>query len=255
VDFDTDEELEMHVNREMLRAANEMTESALQIDLLNSAGVIRYAGAATKNSEVSGANGAVCKVTYGDLVKLDIDLDNNRCPKQTKIVTGSRMVDTRTIPAGRIMYIGSELQTIIEKMTDYFSNKAFIPVQQYADAGNVVNGEIGMVGKFKIVVVPEMLHWAGVGADEGTNDGYRVTNGKYDVFPMLVVGDESFTTIGFATDGKNVKFKIFHKKPGEQTADRTDPYGETGFMSIKWYYGYMGLRTERIALIKTVAEK
>lgn len=70
---------------------------------------------------------------------------------------------------------------------------------------------------------------------------------------MLVVGDGSFTTIGFQTDGKTVKFKITHKAPGEATADRTDPYGETGFMSIKWYYGFMALRPERIAVLKTAA--
>ena len=28
------------------------------------------------------------------------------------------------------------------------------------------------------------------------------TNGKLDVLPILVVGEESFTTIGFNTDGK-----------------------------------------------------
>jgi N4-gp56 family major capsid protein len=71
---------------------------------------------------------------------------------------------------------------------------------------------------------------------------------------MLCVGDASFTTIGFQTDGKSVKFKIMHKKPGEATADRTDPYGETGFMSIKWFYGFMVLRPERIGLIKTAAK-
>jgi N4-gp56 family major capsid protein len=51
-----------------------------------------------------------------------------------------------------------------------------------------------------------------------------------------------------------VKFKITHKKPGDETADRNDPYGETGFMSIKWYYGFMALRPERIGLIKTIAK-
>jgi N4-gp56 family major capsid protein len=70
---------------------------------------------------------------------------------------------------------------------------------------------------------------------------------------MLVVGDSSFSTIGFQTDGKTVKFNITHKKPGTETADRTDPYGETGFMSIKWYYGFLLERGERIALVKTTA--
>ncbi len=71
---------------------------------------------------------------------------------------------------------------------------------------------------------------------------------------MLVVGDESFTTVGFQTDGKSVKFKIKHSKPGSPESYANDPYGETGFMSIKWYYGFMALRPERIAVVKTIAE-
>ena len=139
-------------------------------------------------------------------------------------------------------------------MTDLHNNPAFISVEKYASAGNIARGEIGTVDQFRIIVVPEMMHWQGAGAAEGTNDGYRATGGNYDVFPMLVVGDKSFTTIGFQTDGDTVKFKIFNKKPGLATADRNDPYGEMGFMSIKWYYGSMILRPERIALVKVVAE-
>mgnify|MGYP003511586245 FL=1 len=99
-----------------------------------------------------------------------------------------------------------------------------------------------------------MMKWAGAGADaSGTSTCYE-TNNRYDVFPMLCVGEASFTTIGFQTDGKGVKFNILHKAPGEATADRNDPYGETGFTSIKWFYGFMVLRSERIGLIKTAAK-
>jgi N4-gp56 family major capsid protein len=187
-------------------------------------------------------------------MRLSIDLDNNRTPKSTKIISGSRMVDTKTINGARFLFIGSELIPSIKKMVDLHANPAFISVEKYAAAGNVARGEIGTVDQFRVIVVPEMMHWAGAGATEGTNDGYRATDGKYDVFPMLVVGDKSFTTIGFQTDGDTVKFKIYNKKPGESTADRNDPYGEMGFMSIKWYYGSMILRPERIALVKVVAE-
>lgn len=254
LDFDTDSELMMHINREMLRGANQMTEAALQIDLLSSAGVVVYGGAATQDSEITGEGATKSVVTYEDLMRLSITLDNNRTPKQTKVISGSRMSDTKVIAGGRIMYIGSELIPTLRKMTDSFGNPAFIPVQHYADAGNIVNGEIGAIDQFRIVVVPEMLHWAGAGATVTTNGGYYEDNAKYNIYPMLVVGAESFTTIGFQTDGKTVKFTIYHKAPGEKTADRNDPYGETGFMSIKWYYGFMPLRTERLALVKTVAE-
>jgi N4-gp56 family major capsid protein len=51
-----------------------------------------------------------------------------------------------------------------------------------------------------------------------------------------------------------MKFKIVTKMPGEKMADLLDPFGETGFSSIKWWYGTMIMRPERLALIKTVAK-
>ena len=254
LDFDSDAELEMHITREAVMGANEITEDALQIDLLNGAGVIRYAGDATSTATMSG-EGTVDEVSYGDLMRLSIDLDNNRTPKNTKIITGSRMIDTKTIDAARYLYCGSELIPTIKEMKDLHSNQAFISVQQYGSAGSLAVGEIGSIDQFRIIIVPEMMHWAAAGAAVGTNVGYRESEGNYDVFPMLVVGSGSFTTIGFQTDGKTVKFKITHKKPGPETADSyNDPYGEMGFYSIKWYYGTMILRSERLALIKTVAQ-
>lgn len=250
MDFDTDEDLWMHINREMLFGANEITEDALQIDLLNSAGTIRYAGSAV--SKVTLTDTSV--VTYRDIMNLSIDLDNNRTPKQTTVIAGSRMIDTKVIPGARIAYIGSELLPTFKAMKDLHNNPAFIEVQRYADSGATVRGEAGSVDQLRFVVVPEMMKWAGAGADASTTSTHYETGQKYDVFPILVVGEDSFTTIGFQTDGKSVKFKITHKAPGEETADRVDPYGETGFMSIKWYYGFMALRSERIGLILTTAK-
>lgn len=249
VDFDSDDMLEEHINRESLRGANEITEDQLQIDLLNAAGVVRFTGDATQDSEIDGS----ADITYGDLQRLSIDLDNNHTPKQTKMITGSRMIDTKVVGNGRVMFVGSELLPTLEAMKDYHGNPAFIRVEHYAAAGNTLRGEEGKIGNFRIVVVPEMMKWAGVGAD-ATGDSERYsTDDKFDVFPMLVVGNGSFTTIGFQTDGKTTKFKITHKKPGTEMADRTDPYGETGFMSIKWWYGILIQRPERIALVKTAA--
>ena len=263
LDFDTDAELLMHITGESVKAANEITEDQLQIDLLNAAGVVRYAGLATSTATLAGST-AVANledvVTYDDLVKLSIELDNNRTPKNTTVIAGSRMTDTRVVNAARYAYCGSELQPALMRMTNYHSEKAFLPVAQYASAGNVARGEFGAVDNFRFIIVPEMMHWAASGAAVGSTAD-EVTHwsvdeagaAKVDVFPILVIGDGSFTTIGFQTDGKMVKFKITHKKPGMETADRNDPYGEVGFYSIKWYYGFMALRPERIAVVKTVA--
>ena len=260
LDFDSDDGLKDHLSRELMNGAVQLTEAVLQKDLLAAAGVVLFAGAAVSDSQITGeVNGAVPAsiVSYRNLMRLDQILTDNRTPTQTRVITGSRLIDTKVIGATRVMYVGSELVPLLKGMKDLFNNKAFIEIQHYADGGNLLNGEIGSIDKFRIIQVPEMLHWAGVGAAVGTNPGYRSSNvggiEKYDVFPMLVVGDDSFTTIGFQTDGKSVKFSVMTKMPGRETADRNDPFGETGFSSIKWYYGILVKRPERIALVKTVA--
>jgi N4-gp56 family major capsid protein len=126
----------------------------------------------------------------------------------------------------------------------------------YAAASTIMNGEIGSVADFRIVVVPNMMKWAGAGAAVVTNPGMSETAGNYDVFPMLVVGDESFATVGLQSSGKKngkQKFKIIVKKPGEVMATVQDPYGKVGFSSITFYHGFIGLRPERLAVVKTTA--
>ena len=264
LDFDSDSTLKSHLARELINGAHKMTEDVLQKDLLAGAATVLYAGAATTDSQITGEKKVVSGVTipasivsFRNLTRLDQIMTDNRTPKQTKVITGSRLTDTKTLPSGRVMYVGSELMPMLREMRDAFGNPAFIAVQHYADAANVLNGEEGAIGPFRIIQVPEMLHWAGAGAAVVNNPGYRSTTvsgtERYDVFPMLVVGDDSFSTIGFQTDGKTVKFDITTKMPGTETAGHFDPYGETGFSSIKWYYGILIKRPERLAIIKTVA--
>ena len=254
LDFDSDPEVLQHISDELLNGAFEVDEDLTQMDLLNGAGVVQYAGDATTDSEMQGNTLATANVaTYDDLTRLSIILDNNRTPKTTKAITGSRMQDTRTIGTGRPMFIGSELLPLVRKMKDPFDEKAFIEVYKYADAGSVLEGEVGNIADFRVVVADEMMHWEGVGAADTANKGFLSDGDNYNVYPMLVVGSESFTNVGFQTSGKNTKFRIITKMPGEQTADRNDPYGETGFSSIRWFHATLVERPERIAVLKTLA--
>ena len=255
IDFDTDAQLQMHIRRESTRGANELTEAQLQVDLLNAAGVIRFGGAATMDAEISGESTDVISVpSYEGLMKMGITLDDNKTPKETKIITGSRLIDTKTIDGARYMFIGSEMIPTLRRMKDLHGEKAFVDARHYAAAGTLAKGEVGAIDQFRFILVPEMFHWAGAGkAETAANAGYRATGGAYDIFPMLVVGDASFTTIGFQTNGKKVKWKINHRAPSNNV-NSLDPYGETGFYSIKWYYGFLAQRPEWISCYKVVAE-
>lgn len=261
--FDTDSELYGHWSREMLRGANEITEDLLQADLLNAADVKVFTGAATSLATMTGEAADAADdglITLQDLKRMSITLDDNRTPKKTSIIKGSQMTDTRVISASRIAYIGSELQIYLTELVDSNGNPAFVPVEKYAAAGTIMNGEIGAIpaANLRLVVVPQMMNFAGQGAAATVaNRGYQVTDvagtDHYDVAPLLVVGDESFATIGLQgmPGGKN-KFKIIVKKPGEATADRNDPFGKLGFSSISFFYGFIKLRGERIAVVYSV---
>lgn len=253
LNFDSDAELASHLARELLNGATEIVEDILQKDLISAAGVTVYPGAATAIAEVTGEGATPDVLNYNSLMRADQILTDNRCPKNTKVITGSRLIDTKTLPACRIAYIGSELVPVLKGMRDLFGNKAFIEVQHYADATTPLNGEIGSVDNIRFIQVPEMEHMAGQGAAVGANPGYRETGGKYDVYPVLLVGDDSFSCIGFQTDGSKLNFNIITKNPGRDQADRNDPYGLTGFSSIRFWYGFLCKRPERILVMWSVA--
>lgn len=252
-DFDSDPRMLSTIYTEAIKGAEQMKEAILQRDLLNAAGVILYPGNATQDSDVTAEGATPTEVDYDTLVRLDQILTENRCPMDTKILTGSANTDTRTIPSARIMFVGPEVAKLLQKIKDYNDFPAFIPVEKYASQTKPMRGEIGSIYRFRIIQVPEMLHWEDKGAAVGNNPGYMEANGKYIIYPMLVIGDDSFNTINFNASSSSKNFVIYNKKPGEQMADLNNPYGEVGFLSIKWYYGFMCNWPERIGLIKTVA--
>lgn len=248
VDFDHDPQVLERMYTEAIKGAEQIQEAMLAIDLLNGAGTLIYAGTATSDDTMD----ANCQVTINTFRRLNEALTANNTPKSTKLITGSTMVDTRTTQSERIMFVPRQLTNMLYNILDNFGNPAFIPVHQYAAAMKPMEDEVGIIQGFRIIEVDEMPIWQGAGAAADPAENLYATDGKYDIFPMLCVGSESFTTIGFQTaTGKSAqsKLQIITQKP---TATRDDPYGEIGFTSIKWFYGILFLRPERIGLIKTV---
>ena len=256
LNFDTDMDLYSHINRESLRGAREISEDIAQMDLLDAAGVIKYAGTGTTLATVNDI------VTYNDLVKLGVTLDDNRCPKDTKAIKGSQDTDVINIPSARYAFIGSELIPTFMRMTDYHGDRAFVPVEKYAKMENgkytnTLHGEIGAVAGFRLVVVPEMMGYKGKGIAVGSavNGSTLLNNGtKIDVYPILVVGSGSFAKINFQSSGTtNDKFKIIVRKPGT-FANPEDPFEKIGYSSIQFWQGTMILRPEWIAKVLTAAK-
>lgn len=257
LDFDTDKELYSHINRESLRGAKEISEDVIQMDLLAAAGVVKFVGAtASSLATVSDV------VSYNDLVKLGVTLDDNRCPKDTKALRGSQDTDVINIASARYIFCGSELIPTLMRMKDYHDEKAFVEVKDYAQStggkfDNALHGELGSVAGFRVVIVPEMMNYKGQGvtvasAVAGTT---LLSNGtKIDVYPMLVIGSGSFAKINFQSSGDmNDKFQIIVRKPGS-FANPDEPFERMGYSSIQFWQGTMILRPEWIAKVLTAAK-
>lgn len=265
--FDTDAELRKHNIREAIRGANRLYEDTLQADLLNGAGTILYGGDATSVDTVTGeAGGAASVVSYGGLLKLELKLDELDVPTDTKIIKGSTFTDTVTVSGGRYAYVGTAVIPSLYRLTNYHGASAFQEVREYASAGSIAHGEVGAIGGFRFIkVAKEMQHWEAKGAvvgSNGGNAGYRTSldpvsgDEKYNVYPILVVGNGSFTTISFKNgQGGSNKFEYFDQAPKPAIRHSSDPYGKIGFSVISWWYGTLIERPERLALIKVVAEK
>ena len=83
----------------------------------------------------------------------------------------------------------------------------------------------------------------------------RLNNKGETIYPMVTMGEESFATINFMGNSTNGagkdnkgRYKTHFVKPGTESSSLLEPYGQTGFFSIYWYYGFMKLRNERLAI-------
>ena len=126
IEFDSDDQLREHLSRELMNGAVQIQEAQIQIDILGNAGVELFAGAATSDDEITGEGATPSVVTYADLMRIDQILTDNRTPRATTIITGSKFTDTKVIPACRVLYVGSELVGYLRTMKDPFDNKAFV---------------------------------------------------------------------------------------------------------------------------------
>ena len=267
MNFDTDPMLKQHITTEAIRGANQINEDILAIELINGAGVTYFAGNATSISTVDGYSVPTMK----DLIRLHTELENNKCPRDTKVITGSRMIDTKTVQAARYMFISPDV------IMDFMSMKAlngvddaFVPVEKYSAGSSdskyirAIHGEIGKVGPFRIVVHPKMVKYstatdnasgaawtAGDATADGaaTGDTFRNDGANYEVYPCLIIGSEAFTHIGFEYGaGTTGKFSVKTKMP-EELVTRENPYGLTGMTTIQFWSGVLIERPEWLATL------
>lgn len=244
-DFDSDPGLIAEMMSQMNETAVKIYEDVLAIDLLNGAGTQVWLGSSTSLDTVD--NSAV--VDTRDLAALNTLLKAVRSPATTHILDGTSKVDTRTVSYKRIMYVGTEVVNHLKTLTELNStDRAFIPVEKYAAGVKVLEGEAGIIEGFRIVEIDEMLYWGSSGADNAATGFLSDDGAKYNVYPMITIGSDAFSTIGVRGDKK---FLWYHIPPEKNVNPWHDPYGRTGMISVQFRSGTIITRPERIGLIMT----
>ena len=250
LDMDTETGLLARISREVGEAQGEIREKQIAAGLLSASEINRVlSGSASTIAEM----GAADKVSFTDIRGMEQSLKLARSPKQTKMIDGSTKIGTVVIGAGYAAYVGQELLPVLEDMVHAGIN-VWKPVESYAAAGTIMEDEIGKVSSTRFIEVEDMIKYGGAGASstDGVNDtdveNMYVTGGKYDVFPILYVGSDSFGTIGFDGDVARVNTVM-------PTADaHNDPYGKKGVVAISWFHGILIYRNERIRQILSTAK-
>jgi N4-gp56 family major capsid protein len=210
-------------------------------------------------------------LTYDALTAFEMELLRNDVPLETTLISGTTKIDTRTVEDGYVALINRELVPTLRKLKGPDGvTLAFKEKSTYAAGTELLDGEVGAVGSFRFVVVPDLQKYAGAGAeavpyadDEAAQaDGYankaegdkavanaHKSGGYYDVFPIIVIGDDSFSTVGF-TD-KNVTAR--HIPPVADVYN--DMHAQVGGVASSWTFGFLNYRPERLRQLIVTAPK
>lgn len=240
------------------RTVNRLTETAVTInedltaiDLLLSAGVVVYPGTAATIADMDQTS----VVSFETLESVSAILDANQCPYDTKVFLGSQKIDTLTISQARVAYTHPMVRPLLTRMTDPATGKAALKYAHNYNNDQALPDELGQIDRIRFIINQRMPYFAGKGAKlPAWVTGYPSSNGKFNVYPILIIGKDSFTTLGYSMPGVNKGnslFRFYEKKPGEYFGNN-DKYGSSGFISCQWYYGFMALRPDFIAVIWTV---
>lgn len=223
---------------------------------------------ATTPSEMDGSD----VLTFAAFEAWEQDIQNAEIPLQTTIVSGSSKIDTRVVDGAYIVYIAKELVPTLRKIKGPDNTTVWIPKAQYDYAAGKdmafdgLKGEVGALEglPFRFVVVQDMPTYKGQGGEVGKVDADPLlgdsgsataqasaysTASRYDVFPLVVIGDDAYTTLSYSWG--NVVSS--HVPPVRDIVN--DIYATKGAIVTEWSYGFLVYRPERIRQMATIVRR
>ena len=182
--------------------------------------VDHHIGGATCVANTPG-NGA----TLGPLQTAIRVLENNDAQKLKSKLKASVGVATEPIRESYVAICHPDLRQDIQALPN------FVPVEKYADQGDIIEGEIGGVEGVRFITTTQATPFKSAGDTTGAGVGAVSTDGtNNDVYPVLIIGEDA---IGCATLGgmDSLRSKVVMPKPGPG-----DPLGQRGTVAWDTFY-------------------
>ena len=252
----SNDDVQVRYREELGATANLIYEDLIQKDML-STNTILYSGLATSLATMGAGLTADASLDKESMISFDYiraceqKLRRNRAKKVTEIVSGSNKIDTKTCAAAFYAIIGPEIAWDLGNLTrgeTYEKEFVYIPVEKYASASSMVEGEIGQMSETRFILSETALVYRGKGAEVPV--GYtgdlaytgEIGNGaKFDVFPILYPTKESFATVGLKGHNK----VVFHSK-APSDIERGNRFGTLGFFTCNFWYSGIILQEEKL---------
>ena len=256
VDLFSEDIMQVRYREELGELAGSRYEDLIQLDLLATPTKL-YAGTATSMATLgtgiatNGTGDADWKVSYDLIRKAVRKLVRNRAKKNTKVITGSTKIDTKTVAPAYYAIIDADVKSDLENLTrgtGAATEFVYQPAHKYGAAATLAEGEVGAMHEVRFIesegALVEYQKGAAVPAGYVGNLAYTGTIGttaKFDVHPILFPTEGSFATVGLK--GMN-RIKFNSKSPMD--TDLTNPYGTKGFFSYNFFYATVLLEPEKL---------
>lgn len=122
----------------------------------------------------------------------------------------------------------------------------WVPCEEYSQAGQAVEGEVGKCEQFRFICSPELVGVQDSGlAVAGLVPAIASTVGtSADVYQVIVGSQDAWGHVGLNMDRKDITALT----PGQK--DKADPQGQRGYVGTKFYYNAVILNQLQMVVIE-----
>lgn len=180
-----------------------------------------YGGAGTTLATVDG------KLTAKLLRKIARSLMLNHTKKITQILSATPNIGTKPIEAAFIVFCSTDIDADLRDATAF---PGYTPVAAYGSRKPIHDQELGSFENFRFVASPELVPFQNGGAAVGATGCVSTGGTNIDVYPLIIVGQESYGTV--ALRGSK-SFDLSVIPVGNK--DSADPLGQRGYIGAKFY--------------------